>query len=141
MEWKVEYQIKDSLTRDEVMDVLTTALEGGVGYWACLDNTLPSWIKARTQVKEERGDDFYLEDVMIQVLQNGDKVEFIDAEQDPDDPKSERYWFDLEKFQKGCELYSKERGNIRKRLDDGDFDAIEADCLIQYACFGEIVFG
>lgn len=135
------YEAKIVLQRDELMDILTTALEGGIGYWRCLDNTCKTWEKAKKQVKEAKGDDFYVEDIMIQVLENGDEVMFLDAEGDPEDPETEIYKFDIIGLKKGLELFTKERGNPQKMLEDGVFDAVEADCLIQYACFGDVIFG
>jgi hypothetical protein len=138
---KMTFKAELTLDREELIDILTTAMEGGIGYWRCLDNTCKTWKKAKAQVKAEKGNDYYLEDVMLQVLENGDDIVFIDAEEDPDDPEAEVYKFNMKGFKNGLALFTKERGNPQKMLAEGSFDAVEADCLIQYACFGEIVFG
>jgi len=138
---KLAFKAEITLDREEVIDILTTALEGGIAYWRCLDNTCPTWKKARKQVEAAKGDDYYIEDVMLQVLENGDDVIFIDAEQDPDDANSDKYTLNMDKFKQGLVLFTQNRGNPQKILADGAFDAVEADCLIQYACFGDIIFG
>ena len=35
------YTVEQKLTEGNMLDVLTTAFEGGIGYWACLDNGHP----------------------------------------------------------------------------------------------------
>lgn len=142
MEKKITYEVKRSLTRDELFDVLATAVEGGIGYWACLDNTTLEWAKARSQVKEEMGDDYCIEDVMIQMINNGDNIKFFDAE-DPDEGEDPNmcWYLNADTLSRGCALYSENRGDLVECLRNADFDADEADCLMQYALMGEIVFG
>ena len=137
---EIKYTVEKVLTEDQIDDILTTAIEGGISYWACLLNDDPMWVKAEEELKEE-GKPLYWSRVAMRVLFGGETIKFIDAEEDPDDPELEIWKMDLYKFKQGCILFEKERGSIEKMLDDGNFDAIEADCLIQYAVFGEIVFG
>ena len=137
---EIKYTVERTLTADQMDDILTTAIEGGIGYWACLLNDDPAWVKAEEELKAE-GKELYWSTVAIRVMFNGDKVKFVDAEEDPDDPDLEVWTMSLEDFERGCALFEKERGSIKKMLDDGSFDAVEADCLIQYSVFGEIVFG
>ena len=134
------FNVKKTLTRDQMDDILTTAIEGGIGYWACLLNDDPAWIKAEKQQKAEGGL-LYWSSVALRVMENGDAVKFVDAEEDPDDPDLEVWKLTLDKLMQGCALFEQERGSITKMLNDGSFDAIEADCLIQYAVFGKIIFG
>ena len=35
----IEYKKVQEFTEEDITDIVITALEGGIGYWACLDNT------------------------------------------------------------------------------------------------------
>ena len=124
MEQEIKYTTEKILTVEDLEDIMTTAIEGGIGYWACLDNTACDWLEAQGTVA-------------TRVLLNGGAIVFEDAEGEYD----ECWMLTLEGFRKGCELYEKERGSLTKTLEDGNFDAIEADCLIQYGVFGQVIFG
>lgn len=107
-----------------------------------MDNTTLEWAKARSQVKKEMGDDYCIEDVMIQMINNGDNIKFFDAE-DPDEGEDPNmcWYLNADTLSRGCALYSENRGDLVECLRNADFDADEADCLMQYALIGEIVFG
>ena len=137
---KIKYVTERELTMDDMEDILTTAFEGGINYWAMLDNTTPEWEKAREQVRErkEPKESIFYSEVALQVLLNGDSIKFEDAEEEED---SDNWLLNLENFKKGCTLYEQDRGSLTKKLEECSFDAEEADCLIQYAMFGEVVFG
>ncbi len=141
---EVKFTVERVLTVDEMEDIFTTALESGysgIGYWAVLDNTTPEWEKAEQQLKKA-GADLFFGSVMVKVLLNGDRVRFYDAEADEDDLQEDEIWYlDMEKFLNGCKLYETNRGSLIKCLEDGNFDAVEADCLVQYAVFGDVIFG
>jgi len=141
---EIKFTVERLLTVEDMDDIFTTAVESGyegIGYWAVLDNTTPEWKKASKQIKDA-GADAYWGTVMTKVLLNGDAIRFYDAEADEDDLQDDEIWFlDMEKFKNGCKLYEANRGSLIKCLESGNFDAVEADCLVQYAVFGEIVFG
>ena len=128
---------KHELTEEDILDVLTTAIEGGIGYWCCLLNDDPDWIKARADWKLHHNNETpcYC-DVAYQVLMSGKSVKLEDIEED------KIYELDMDKFKKGCSVYIEKTGHdIHCALRDGAFDAEDADLLIQYALFGECVFG
>lgn len=134
-----EYSVPESLSVGEVIDIIATACEGGIGYWAVLWNEGKEWDEAEKRLLESGEDPLYC-DVFWEVLRSGGKVKFTDAESEKPDSKG-TWYMDLEKFKSGCAQYAKERGSVVKALADGAFDAIEADCLFQYALFGEIIYG
>lgn len=136
MEQEIKYTTEKILTVGDLEDIMTTAIEGGIGYWAVLDNTSGDWVDAQIQLREE-GKELFWGTVATRVLLNGGAIVFEDAEGEYD----ECWMLTLEGFRKGCELYEKERGSLTKALEDGDFDAVEADCLIQYGVFGQVIFG
>ena len=134
----MKYTIEREITEEVALDILTTAIEGGIGYWACLLNDDPDWVAARKQWKAEHKDETpcYC-DTALQVMKNGKAVKFEDAEDD-----SEVWELTMDKFLNGIKLYEEKHGrNVTKMMDDGDFDAEDADCVIQYGLFNEVVFG
>lgn len=62
-----------------------------------------------------------------------------------DAESSDKWELSLEKFLKGIELYVKEDGRLMtedfRLMDYGELDAGDADCIVQYALFGKLVFG
>lgn len=141
---RVSFTAERQLTVEDLDDIFTTAIESGyegIGYWATLDNTTKAWIKAEEQLKTA-GAELYWGTVAAKVLLNGDSIRFYDTEADEEDLQEDEIWYlDMENFLNGCKIYEKERGSLLKCLEDGNFDAVEADCLIQYGVFGQIVFG
>ena len=145
----IELTIKKTLSEEEIADVITTAIEGGIGYWACLNNDTKEWEEARKTLQTEKvekgetGNEPYYDEIIWKMLSDGKEVEFIDVEaEDYDNPGNGEVWkLTMEKFVKGLEIYEAERGSIKRALEDGNFDAVEGDCVFQYALFGELIYG
>ena len=138
MENKITFSVTHALTERDILDILTTAIEGGIGYWACLDNTHPDWEEARKQWKVEHNDEIpcYC-DVAYQVMKNGKAVILIDEEDN-----NTEYQLTLEKFIEGCAKFSAWKGkDIHKMMKESDFDSWDADGIIQFALFGEWIYG
>ena len=127
---------------NEVFDnIIVSAFEGGIGYWACLDNTtddFEQYYSINEQIKSMKPDDYYnhphfktTSDIVRELLLEGKSITLEDAE---DDSKWE---LTLEKLKKGIELwlFHNERGNIN------NIDSDNADQIVQYAIFGELTFG
>lgn len=133
----MEYEVKHEINEGNILDILTTAIEGGIGYWACLLNDDRHWIKAREQWKtEHNGETPCYCDVAYQVMKNNHAVKFEDVED------GSIYELTLDKLLNGCKIYvEKTKRDIHQIMNDSDFDAEDADMIIQYALFGEIVFG
>ena len=135
-ETKLTFGVQHGLTEEDVLDVLTTAIEGGIGYWCCLDNTDPDWIEAGKQWKEEHNDIPCYCDTAYQVMKNGKAFKLIDEEDET------VYEITLEKFLQGCAKFTQELGkDIHRSIQNSDFDAEDADMIIQYAAMGEVIYG
>lgn len=111
-----------SMTRKDIDDIMTVALEGGITYWC-----------NRTEVV---GD--YLGEYASEQISRGGTIRLYV----PDEAK----WFELtlENFLKGLEKIVAERGLdviYQGSIDAGEIDAGDADEIIQYAIFGEIIYG
>ena len=129
------WNIKRQLNEDIVRDILTTGIEGGINYWAGIDNTKPEY-KAAIQRLKEKGEQAFYESIVIELWNNHDALTLYDLEDDTP------YVLSKDQFVKGCELYETNTGkSIVKAFDDASFDAEDADQIFQYALFREVVFG
>jgi len=106
-------------------DVLSTAIEGGIDYWSVLWDydydagtaTIQVWnTNNESQVE---GDKIYL---TIDSVARGIKL-LVDIGDVP------------EEIKKNVGLANKTNGEY------GDYDSIDADCIIQMAIFGKIIYG
>jgi len=130
----IKVEIEISITDEDVGDLMCTALEGGVGYWGCLDNTREEWKK----YEEELFKDATLDEVCALILLEGKSLYFIDVED-----KKEIYELTLEKLFNGISKVVAIDSTLIQdgKLDLCMIDAEIADNIIQYGIFNELVFG
>ena len=122
---KVELEIV--LTKEDIDDIMCGALEGGITYWC-----------NRAKVV---GD--YLGEYGHEQIARGGKLELHDCEED------KVYVLDLQKLLKGIELWAKnpvgcnclEQKDGHLEIDCCNADAIVCDAIIQYALFGDVIYG
>lgn len=113
--------IKAILTRQERLDVITTAIESnGIQYWACEYGKILIW----------RDKD----------------LNIIKAEFDADNQEGEKnhYVVTPRTVQKGVDVILSEdlvRDDIRASILECDNDQESSDCIIQAGLFGELVYG
>lgn len=116
-------RITKEFTDDDLENIMITALEGGIGYWACLDNS--DW--------NQQPADMPTSEYAWKILQDGGTLHFLDEEDD-----GAEYFLDLSSLLDGI-------GKCIANKDwDGDMDnidAIVADMIIQYAIFGSVIYG
>lgn len=113
------------IDQEFVDGVMCSALEGGIGYWAC--------IKEVDRTKAEPFE--YLSDG----VSRGAVIHFRDVEGEEDDSN---WKFGLDEFVKGFTKYIKGEGHgLEPYTDPGDIDANHADVIIQLGLFGNVVFG
>ena len=91
------------LTDEDVTDIVVTALEGGVGYWACLDNTGKEFENAPSDEPTAA--------TCAKILLGGGELLFIDTEL-VDEEDAEKWNLSLEMLLEGIRLY------IEKGKDD-----------------------
>lgn len=140
---KLSYSIKKELTEKDIKDILTTALEGGIGDWAKLDNTDPAWVAARKRCGEKMDECPCWCDVAFEVLDSGGIVRFIDAEaEDYNNPtKDEVFLLTMDGLLKGCQMWEEHsKKDLAKAIDECGYDADDANLIIQWGIFGEIIF-
>lgn len=108
------------VTQQQVDNLLCAAFEGGITYWCGAINVQGTWPEGARWKSE--------------TLTRGATIMLHDAEDD------EVYYLTLDNFlvglQKACAL--------RKKSVDGfydDHDALDADIVVQFAVFGDVIYG
>lgn len=122
------------VTEEDVDDIMCAALEGGIVYW-CNSAKVPADKMVASWGHE-------------QIARGGElKIHVCEPFDDED---TEWYTLNKEKFMKGLEMYlqnpgyeclEKDVSNKCYTIDTTCIDAGCADMIIQYALFGEEVFG
>lgn len=111
------------LSMGDIDDIMSTALEGGITYW-CGEAIIH-------KVPEEHKDDI---EFASEVISRDGELLLKDKE------TPESWILTKEKFSQGFKKFCEERAvNPDQVIEDCDAD--DADCIIQYALFNEIVFG
>lgn len=122
-----------------LQDVLTTAIEGGINYWAGVD--------------EYKWDGLPVGDAYAVVVEQ----EEITTDEDGFDvyPESAKHRVDIDVIAKGIGILLEKRKDERWKKhywhqfvianrtnsDEGDYDADIADQILQAGLFGEVVYG
>lgn len=114
---KIEMPIK--ITPGDIDDIMVTALEGGITYWCD---------------KAEVVGQYLGEYASEQISHAGELKLYADGES---------YILNEAKLISGLKLYLSKNSEpiCDGGIDAGAIDAEAADCIIQYAIFGEIVYG
>lgn len=139
------------ITQDNLCNVMAIALEGGIGYWAILDNTSENWKTWQEKYKKDHpeDEDVFCSDVAAYILWNGGYVEFEDAEGEGEDDlnhekgvEGDPWKLTLDRVFDGLAKEMSHAGYDDVEYYLGDYaDADSGDLIIQWALFGEIVFG
>ena len=121
--FSVHIEMDVNLTPQDIDDIMVTALEGGINYWCRRAEVVGEMLGSYASEQISRGGSLILHDA-----ESSDKWELT-----------------REKFLKGVALFFKENSWLQVEdyafVDLGSMDADCADCIIQYALFGELVFG
>ena len=119
----IEVEVHINITAQTIDDIMCTALEGGITGWCC---------RAKVVGK-------YLGEYAHEQISRGGTLILYDAE------SSDKWELDRDKFLKGLRRWLEDGEGICS-LNEGEVDAAlvdseAADLIIQYALFGEPVFG
>jgi hypothetical protein len=123
---ELNINIKVTLSDSDIADILVTAFEGGINYWCGKVKMLKTSVPDEVWEANEKiiASDF---------IGLGGTLKLFDAEDE-----DETWELNAEKLKAGIEMYFSENG---VDTDMGDIDAEAADSIIQYALFGELVYG
>lgn len=128
--WNCEIKLNVTVTEEDIDDIMVSALEGGITYWC----------REAEVIGERMGEGWGHEQIA-----RGGGLRLYDAE------SGEHYELNREKFLSGLKRYLQnplydgtiELGTDGKKmiLDCGMIDAPAADQIIQYAVFGDVIYG
>lgn len=118
----MKVKIKVKITKQDIGDILTTAFEGGIGYWC-------------KKVETMSGSTDYAE--IISAVVKGSAVRFYEIDSD------NSWLLGKASLRKGLSKYFQEFNSnciYSGTIDTGEIDSDDADTIIQLALFNEIVF-
>lgn len=117
-------------SRSDFEDIISSAFEDGIAYWAGLDNSTKEWEKAR---KNNRNEYPTLDEIAYDILDGGKNIVLYDIEDD-----KERWEFGWNNLISGIEQAI---ANDDWNGDIDDLDANIADIIFQYGLWNEVVYG
>lgn len=142
--------IQVKITKEDVSDIICSAVNGGVGYWAAVSADDNDYSEAKKHLVEQGADlkDVCFEEVFAQILFDGKELEVTDIEKD------ETYLLSLEKLFIGLRAAIEEGyySHYNWFVPDGDglgewqlnccqIDSEVSDIIVQFSLFGEVLFG
>lgn len=150
-----EEALKKSLTKDNIIDLFVTALEGGSNYWYYMD--LPKNIRSYGQSTSESVGEYILQGGYIEVYDIEEyrevKRNYINGDYDiTGDLKDDKSYYsdleetklgyvDMDKILESIPIIKKDYPEIWERILLEEGDAGDADVFLQLCVMGEVVFG
>tara|TARA_R110001599_G_scaffold87155_1_gene232918 strand:+ start:210 stop:629 length:420 start_codon:yes stop_codon:yes gene_type:complete len=121
---------------DGFESLIVTALEGGINYWANIEDGSYKKINDWSEANKKGHEPFSVR--FAQYIWSGGTVVISDSEgEEFDDPIGE---ISLESIKKGWQLFSQQRHHFSDFLDNNT-DAITADVWFQCCSLGDVVYG
>lgn len=117
------------LTEEDLNDILCACIEGGSNYWAQIQNYGEQWDEVEIELPEWHT----IEDHIMAMWHNDYDLVIRDVEED------ELHYISFKRFLDA----------IQSVINDGtwttddvcDVDGYVGDCIMQYATFGEVIYG
>lgn len=127
--------INKKITDDDLVDILCGATGTACLWCSEIYFSDEAYATAKRKLLDAgiKENDLCYEDVLLQMLKNGDQISFYDEEDD------EEYFLSWGVFMNGIEMYMNSK--YCESLDIDEWDDTDYDAVIQYAFFGELVFG
>jgi hypothetical protein len=122
---------KMGITVQEMDDIISTALEGGITYWCC--DAYPYGYKDSKKWPE--GVEW-----TSQCLSRGYDITLVDAEENDENGIPVEYILTVAAMIRGIQMFCDIHGKSYNIVCE-DYDAADADCMVQYALFGKLVYG
>ena len=129
--FKIVKELK--ITTQDIVDCVLCCEAGGFDYWGELCSDEKDYEAARKRLEEKENSDMKpcYEDVLAEIMEAGGKLTVYDREEDKD------HELTMEKLLNGWKKYVEDRDADEFIEYDGD----SADCIMQYAIFGDIIYG
>jgi hypothetical protein len=128
---EISITIKQEVSPENINDLIVTALEGGINYWCRRAIMKRNEDQSYVGVAPENQDKIkYASDL----IGFGGVLVLCDAE------SSDRWELTLENVLKGIQMHcTNKKISVAELMED--YDADDADAVVQYALFNELVFG
>lgn len=145
-------QITIKITKEDVVDILSSAMDG-IGYWGRIVPNDEQYKEAKKWIRENEEPDYddgeiCYEEIIAQILFDGKSVTVRDIED------GKESWLSLSNLARGIQTAFREGyySSYNWLVPDGDgfgewhletsqIDSEVADAIIQFALFGEVVYG
>lgn len=136
------FPIKSSVTRKQVQDLLTAAVEGGTGYWASLGHKLRRGERFENfrEGGKHQDPDEYAHPYEIIPFHEGCFLVVVETEKDEDDETRE-HLVGVAEMQRGLDVMAEKHPRHLGNFLDDTYDAETADVFLQCAALGELVYG
>ena len=119
------------VTEEDIEDIMCTALEGGINYWAHYDRSDEEYLPYKDY------DDEPFSELCTRILLSGGWVWLID--EDYNCLTLDKLLTGIQRWiDGGYDMYGAVDG---EELDCGSIDSECADCIIQLALFDDVVYG
>lgn len=115
------------VTNEDIENIIVTAIEGGIGYWACLINEGKDW--------DDKPHNISTSVHVANLLMKRKGVWFYDTDEGMN--KESMWELTIDKFLSGLKMWVAKN----KRVDFDNVDANDADHILQYALFNDIIYG
>lgn len=113
--------------------IIITGFEGGINYWACLENDHQNFKRHYENPKGKT-----LSEFIVELLDKGQSVYLFDTDEKNTNLSYVEIWeLNKAKILNGYNLFVKEHGEIEIE----NIDSQVADNIFQYALFGELIYG
>lgn len=127
------FTVQMSINTDDIVNLLSFE-GGGFDYWAIIsteDDTYEAASRRLTKRLKNKHEMICYEDILANILENGGELTITDRADDKE------FTLDMDMLLKGYKLYFENGGD----LDSDNMDANDADAILQYALFGELIYG
>jgi hypothetical protein len=128
--------IKEILTHEFLSDWLSTATYGS--FWCECQTHVDTPDDVYEQAKENNE---CTEDVWADVLLNGGALNVVDVEEYEDDEDTAQHKVTLTDIENAIPMFAVNYPSQWGAIMDETMDLIDADALLQFVIFGELVYG
>jgi hypothetical protein len=128
---KIENRKTRKITKEDIIDIFVTALEGGSNYWYYIP-TIPNGVR---DIMNETG--MATSEAIGQYVLKGGYVQINDAEDEEEILGN----IDMDGLLDAIQKVKTEYPDVYNNIIDEEYDADDADIFFQIAVMGEITFG
>ena len=123
-------RVHELFTTEQKTEILNACFEGGSNYW--IDGAVKILHLPFKKAEEKEEEGLYASQIAVM---DGGKIEIVE------DEDKTKHTLRLPDFNKGIELCAQRYPKTFSRLREEQYDAGDADVVLQLAIFGELIYG